>query len=153
MYFTASPQGKVFLSAPVFNGYEKSVELYATPSLKVVGKTLAQNVGNSSPRKMRRTTMLFTCANLKISYVLNDKISITLLNYLKNKVWRTKPRAKIGKEWKMRQEMWRIFWRNANYHELNNNHLAIELIGTKNLLLIYSAFTFSHAAQAAMKFR
>lgn len=42
---------------------------------------------------------------------------------------------------------------NANYHELNVKYLAIELIGTKNLLLIYSAFTFSHAAQAAMKFR
>ena len=42
--------------------------------------------------------MLFTCANLKISYVLNDKISITLLNYLKNKAWHTKPRAKIEKE-------------------------------------------------------
>ena len=42
---------------------------------------------------------------------------------------------------------------NANYHELSINHLVIELIGTKNLLLIYSAFTFSHAAQAATKFR
>ena len=49
--------------------------------------------------------------------------------------------------------MWRFFWRNANYHELSVKYLAIELIGTKNLLLIYSAFTFSHAAQAAMKFR
>ena len=101
---------------------------------------------------MRRTIMQFLRI-LKISYVFISKISITLLNYLKNKVWRTKPRAKIGKEWKMRQEMWRFFGRNANYHELSVNYLVIELIGTKNLLLIYSAFTFSHAAQAAMKFR
>lgn len=57
---------------------------------------------------MRRTIMQF-CTFLKISQVFVSKISITLLNYLKNKVWRTKPRAKIEKEWKMRQEMWRNF--------------------------------------------
>ena len=76
---------------------------------------------------MRRTIMQFLRI-LKISYVFISKISITLLNYLKNEVWRTKPRAKIEKERKMRQEMWRFFWRNANYHELSVNHLVIELM-------------------------
>ena len=50
------------------------------------------------------------CIYLKISQVFTYKrLSITLLNYLKNKVWRTKPMPKIAKENKPKQKSKQFF--------------------------------------------
>ena len=95
------------LSAPVFNGYEKKRGTVCHTAIEGRRKTRKYKYDNS-PRRTRRTIMQ-SCTFLKISYVINYKTSITLHNYLKNKVLRSKPRAKIGKEWKMRQKMLRIF--------------------------------------------